>query len=99
MGQAQRGMVFEEDPADREPFGAYVTDETSQAAAQAIVGQRGWSTSSVRRGGLAAALRLLGVAPPPRFMIVDVEGLTAEEVEPGLTELTRLGAQVMVLGT
>ena len=96
---AQRGMVFEDDPADREPFGAYVTDDASHAAAQAIVGQRSWSTSSVRKGGLAAALRLLGVAPPPRFMIVDVEGLPLEEVEQGLTELTRLGAQVMVLGT
>lgn len=96
---AQRGMVFEDDSADREPFGAYVTDEASYAAAQAIVDQRSWSTSSVRKGGLAAALRLLGVAPPPRFMIVDVEGLPLEEVEPGLTELTRLGSQVMVLGT
>ncbi len=95
----QRGMVFDDDPADREPFGAYVTDEASVAAAQAIVGQRSWSASSVRKGGLSAALRLLGVAPPPRFMIVDVEGLALDEVEQGLTELTRLGAQVMVLGT
>ncbi len=98
MAQAAR-MIFDDDPADREPFGAYVADDASQAAVLAIAGQRSWSASSVRKGGLTGALRILGVAPPPRFMIVDIEGLPLEEVEPGLTELTRLGAQVMVLGT
>ena len=32
-------------------------------------------------------------------MIVDIEGLPIEEAETGLTELARLGSQVMVLGT
>ena len=64
-----------------------------------MASQRGWSTSSIRKGGLATALRLLGVAPPPRFMIVDIEGSPIDEVESGLTELARLGRQVMVLGT
>ena len=64
-----------------------------------MANQRGWSTSNIRKGGLAAALRLLGVAPPARFMIVDIEGLPIEEVESGLVELARLGSQVMALGT
>ena len=75
------------------------TDDGAQAAAQTVASQRGWSTSNIRKGGLPAALRLLGVAPPARFMIVDIEGLPIEEVEQGLTELTRLGSQVMALGT
>ena len=83
----------------REPFAAYLTDEASQAAAQAIAAQRDWSTANIRKGGLATALRLLGVAPPPKIMIVDIEGMEIEEVETGLVELTRLGSQVMVLGT
>jgi pilus assembly protein CpaE len=91
-------MVFD-DETEREPFAAYLTDDGSQAAAQAVAAQRGWSTSNIRKGGLAAALRLLGVAPPARFMIVDIEGLPIEEAESGLTELARLGASVMVLGT
>src|SRR5688572_19786900 len=95
---AKRGMVFE-DPADREPFAAYLTDDASQGAAQAVAAQRGWSTTNIRRGGLGTALRLLGVAPPPRFMIVDIEGLPIDEVVSGLTELARLGSQVMALGT
>jgi len=83
----------------REPFAAYLTDEASQAAAQAIAAQRDWSTANIRKGGLATALRLLGVAPPPKIMIVDIEGMEIEEIETGLVELTRLGSQVMVLGT
>ena len=96
---AQSGMIFDESGDEREPFAAYLTDDGSQAAAQAVAVQRGWSTSNIRKGGLAAALRLLGVAPPARFMIIDVEGLPIEEVETGLTELARLGSSVMVLGT
>jgi pilus assembly protein CpaE len=92
-------MIFDDDPADREPFAAYLTDDASQTAAQAVASQRGWSTSNIRRGGLGTALRLLGVAPPPRFMIVDIEGVPIEEVTQGLTELARLGSQVMALGT
>ncbi len=95
----QNGMIFDDADDEREPFAAYLTDDGSQAAAQAVASQRGWSTSSIRKGGLATALRLLGVAPPPRFMIVDIEGSPIDEVESGLTELARLGSQVMVLGT
>jgi pilus assembly protein CpaE len=93
------GTMFEDDPVEREPFGAYIADEASQAAAQAVARQRSWSTSSIRKGGLNTALRLLGVAPPPRFMIVDIEGLPIEEAEAGLTELARLGSSVLALGT
>ena len=96
---AVRGMIFEDDSSVREPFAAYLNDDGSQSAATTIAQQRSWSTSSIRKGGLATALRLLGMAPPPRFMIVDVEGLPIEEVEQGLTELARLGSQVMVLGS
>lgn len=96
---AKSGMVFEDDATSREPFAAYLADDPSQTAAQTVATQRGWSTSTIRKGGLATALRLLGVAPPPRFMIVDIEGMRIEEVESGLTELTRLGSAVLALGT
>ena len=93
---AHSGMIFDAADDEREPFAAYLTDDASQAAAQAVAAQRGWSTSNIRKGGLSAARRLLGVAPPARFMIVDVEGEPIEEVEAGLTELARLGSAVMV---
>ena len=63
--RARRAAWSSTDDGEREPFAAYLTDDGSQAAAQAVAAQRGWSTSNIRKGGLAAALRLLGVAPPP----------------------------------
>ncbi len=96
---ARGGMNFEDDGADREAFGAYVADDATAAAVQAVASERGWSAGSVRKGGLATALRLLGVAPPPRFMVVDIDELPLEEVEPGLIELARLGSAVVALGS
>ena len=93
------GMSFEEDEAEREPFAAYLSDDASTVAAKAVAEQRGWAVSNIRKGGLSTALRLLGVAPPPRFMIVDIDGEPIDEVEQGLIELTRLGSQVMALGS
>jgi len=101
MGQpaVKSGMVFDEDEARREPFAAYLSDEAATSAAQSVARQRDWSIASIRKGGLATALRLLGVAPPPRILIVDVDGLPVEEVEQGVTELARLGSAVVALGT
>lgn len=62
---AHGGMVFNSADDEREPFAAYLTDDASQAAAQAVATQRGWSTGNIRKGGLSAARRLLGVAPLP----------------------------------
>jgi pilus assembly protein CpaE len=91
-------MVFD-DEDEREPFAAYVADDASHAAAMLFAERRGWSSGSIRRGSLPSALRLLGVAPPPRLMIVDVDGLPLDEVDSGLTELARLGSSVLALGS
>lgn len=96
---ARAGMIFDAADDEREPFAAYLTDEASHSAAQAVAVPHGWSASNVRKGGLAAALRLLGVAPPARLMIVDIADLPLDEAEAGLTELARLGASVIALGT
>jgi len=93
------GMIFDADEAERDPFGAYLADDATAAAAQTVARLRGWSAGSIRRGGLPTALRLLGVAPPPRFLILDIDGLALEEVEAGVAEIARLGAAVIALGS
>ncbi|MBP7242537.1 AAA family ATPase [Amaricoccus sp.] len=90
--------LFDAEDQDRDPFGAYLSDDAATAAAQAVAAQRGWSAGSIRKGGLPTALRLLGVAPPPRFLILDVENMPIEEVEAGLTEIARLGTAIIALG-
>jgi pilus assembly protein CpaE len=96
---SKSGMVFDTDAAERDPFGAYLADDATAAAAQAVARQRGWSNGAVRRGNLDSARRLLGVAPPPRFLIVDIDGLPIDEVEAGLVEIARLGSSVIALGS
>lgn len=96
---ARGGMTFDDLDADRDPFGAYVTDDATAAIVASAAEAKGWPAAAVRKGSLETALRVLGVARPPRYMVLDVEGLAIEDIEPGLTELARLGAIVVVLGT
>ncbi len=96
---SKSGMIFDTDDAARDPFGAYVADDATATAAQAVARQRGWSAGAVRRGTLDSARRLLGVAPPPKFLIVDIDGLPIDEVVAGLIEITRLGSAVIALGS
>lgn len=91
-------MVFEDD-TDRDPFAAYVGDDEALAAAQTLAANRGWTGASIRKGGLNTALRLIGVAALPRFLIVDISDMDIGEAEAGLVELARLGASVLALGT
>ena len=85
--------------SDRELFGAYLLDDDSRQAAVEFARQRGWPTGDVARGGLTGALRTLSIAPPPRFMVIDV-GTAAddEEVSDGLNEIVRSGSHVVALG-
>lgn len=82
----------------REPFAAYVCDETTQAALQALARKRGWPRSEVQQGGLAAALRQLGVVTPPELMIVDISEMQDfQQALGGITELAG-GGRVIALG-
>ncbi len=83
----------------RELFGAYLLDDESRTVASELAKQRGWPTDEVVRGGLSGALRTLSVAPPPRYMIIDIgPALSYDEVAEGIAEIVRSGAMVIALG-
>jgi pilus assembly protein CpaE len=85
--------------SNRELFGAYLLDDESRQAAMEFARQRGWPTGDVARGGLSGALRTLSIAPPPRFLVIDVgPALDYEEVGEGVTEIVRSGSHVVALG-
>ena len=65
LAHAHGGMVFDSADDEREPFAAYLTDDASQAAAQAVATQRGWSTGNIRKGGLAPRGGCSGSRPLP----------------------------------
>lgn len=82
----------------REPFAAYVCDDTTQAAALALARKRGWPRGEVQQGGLAAALRQFGVVAPPELMLVDLsDGDNNDQALGGLAELAA-GGRVIALG-
>ncbi len=56
----------------REPFVAYVCDETTAEAIRPIVGELGWSTDKVHKGGLRNAIQSLSVSASPHILFVDL---------------------------
>lgn len=86
---------------ERGDFAAYVCDETAKKVLEPIVTENGWSPDHVHFGGVANAVRSLGVVPSPRFLVVDLSesddpradiNSLADVCEPG-TVVLALGAQ------
>ncbi|MBK1696282.1 AAA family ATPase [Rhodovibrio salinarum] len=101
MSLAEDQSVFSADPDldAREPFGAFVSDDTTYAAAVQLAGKRGWPPAEVQRGGLGAALRQLGVVAAPDILLVDLSGMEdVEDIAASLGELAA-GSKVIALGT
>lgn len=87
------------DGDEREPFAAFVSDDITREAAARMAAKRGWPTAMVRRGGLAAAIRSVGVVEAPRAMIIDLSDMAdAEDALDALAELTAADTRVIALG-
>ncbi len=88
--------VVEED--ERAPFAAFLSDDETLAAARAMAARRGWSKGEVQGGGLAAALRQLGIVSSPELLLVDLS--EASDIDDALTGLAELasGGRVVALG-
>ena len=83
----------------REPFVAYVCDETTAEAMRPIVGELGWSTDKVHKGGLRNAIQSLSVSASPHILLVDL----AESGDPlndinALAEVCEPGTVVIAAG-
>lgn len=92
------------DPIDRtqepvEIFSAFVADEPTRRIVRQAAEMRGWPSSDIVVGGLAAAVRTLGAAPPSRLVLLDVTGHeTSAETMRTIVDLHRQGAMVLILG-
>ncbi|WP_375397019.1 CpaE family protein [uncultured Sphingomonas sp.] len=78
--------------AHREPFAAYVCDETTAEALRPIAIEMGWSGDKVNKGGLRNAVQSLSVSASPQVLFVDLSesgdplndiNALAEVCEPG----------------
>src|SRR3569623_3703559 len=78
--------------AHREPFVAYVCDETTAEALRPIASEMGGSAEKVNKGGLRNAVQSLSVSASPQVLFVDLSesgdplndiNALAEECAPG----------------
>ncbi len=78
--------------AHREPFTAFVCDETTAEALRPIAVELGWSPEKVNKGGLRNAVQSLSVSASPNILFVDLSesgdplndiNALAEVCEPG----------------
>ncbi len=76
----------------REPFVGFVCDETTAEALRPVVGELGWATDKVNKGGLRNAVQTLSVSASPNILFVDLSesgdplndiNALAEVCEPG----------------
>jgi pilus assembly protein CpaE len=85
--------------ASRDPFTAYVCDETTAAALRPIATELGWSVDKIYKGGLRNAIQSLSVAASPQILFVDL----AESGDPlndihALAEVCEPGTVVIAAG-
>ena len=78
--------------AHREPFTAYVCDETTAEAIRPIAVELGWAPDKINKGGLRNAVQSLSVSASPQVLFVDLSesgdplndiNALAEVCEPG----------------
>ena len=85
--------------SDREPFGAYLSDDETASTLLPIIHGLGWPGANIHQGGIANAVRSLGIMSSPEFLIVDM----SESVDMlgdlnALAEVCEPGTIVLALG-
>ncbi|KQR87607.1 AAA family ATPase [Sphingomonas sp. Leaf343] len=83
----------------RDPFFAYVCDDTTADALRPIVSELGWSIEKIHKGGLRNAIQSLSVSASPQILFVDL----AESGDPlndinALAEVCEPGTVVIAAG-
>ncbi len=92
--------IAEMENAEREPFGAYVSDTETAQLLEALAREQGWQAERIHKGGIANAVRSLSVMRSPEFLIVDL----AESSDPladinALADVCERGTVVLAIGT
>jgi pilus assembly protein CpaE len=85
--------------AHREPFAAFVCDETTAEALRPIAVELGWSPEKVGKGGLRNAVQTLSVSASPQILFVDLSesGDPLNDIN-GLAEVCEPGTVVLATG-
>ena len=86
-------------PAGRARLMAFVLDGQSEAALNSCLAQLSVPSPPIKRGGLAGAIRYLGIERSPESIIVDISGaeMPASQIH-DLAELCEPGVTVIAIG-
>ena len=85
--------------AHRDPFTAFVCDETTAEVLRPVANELGWSADKVNKGGLRNAVQTLSVSASPQILFVDLSesGDPLNDIN-GLAEVCEPGTVVIALG-
>jgi pilus assembly protein CpaE len=84
----------------RDPFVAYVCDDSAADAIRPVAVEMGWSPEKVVRGGLRAAVQNLAIAASPNVLLVDLSDTSnpLDDIN-ALAEVCEPGTVVIATGT
>ncbi len=83
----------------KDPFAAFVCDDTTVEALRAVAAELGWSVDKVNKGGLRNAVQTLSVSASPQVLFVDLSesGDPLNDIN-GLAEVCEPGTVVIAAG-
>lgn len=83
----------------RDPFVAYVCDDTTLEALRPIATEMGWPTEKLHKGGLRGAVQALSISASPQILFVDLSDTSDPLAEiNGLAEVCEPGTIVIAIG-
>ncbi len=85
--------------AQRDPFVAFVCDETAADTLRAVATEHGWAVEKIMKGGLRNAVQTLSVSASPHVLFVDLSesGDPLNDIN-GLAEVCEPGTVVIATG-
>ncbi|WP_460100671.1 AAA family ATPase [Qipengyuania sp. 483] len=86
-------------PANRDPFAAYICDETALDVLRPVVIELGWQPEKCNKGGLRNAVQSLSVSASPNILMVDLSesGDPLNDIN-ALAEVCEPGTVVIAIG-
>jgi len=86
-------------PGNRDPFAAYICDDTALDVLRPVVIEMGWQTEKCNKGGLRNAIQSLSVSASPAILLVDLSesGDPLNDIN-ALAEVCEPGTVVIAVG-
>jgi len=86
-------------PGNRDPFAAYICDDTALDALRPVVIEMGWQPEKCNKGGLRNAIQSLSVSASPAILMVDLSesGDPLNDIN-ALAEVCEPGTVVIAIG-